>query len=142
MAVAEEEQTGQQDGSSAGRTALVAAAAAAATGAAAFAARKALSHDDEDDSRDDDDDDGDDGESMVSKLRPSKGKLSKSKGSSDMSSMLGNVAASAWDSAQGVILPMAEDAVAAAGKYLAEEAPDIVRERLVPRFIEAFNDAS
>ena len=141
MAVAEEEQTGQQDGSSAGRTALVAAAAAAATGAAAFAARKALSHDDEDDSRDDDDD-GDDGESMVSKLRPSKGKLSKSKGSSDMSSMLGNVAASAWDSAQGVILPMAEDAVAAAGKYLAEEAPDIVRERLVPRFIEAFNDAS
>ena len=141
MAVAEEEQTGQQDGSSAGRTALVAAAAAAATGAAAFAARKALSHDDEDDSRDDDDD-GDDGESMVSKLRPSKGKLSKSKGSSDMSSMLGNVAASAWDSAQGVILPMAEDAVAAAGKYLAEEAPDIVRERLVPRFIDAFNDAS
>jgi hypothetical protein len=141
MAVAEEEQTEQQDGSSAARTALVAAAAAAATGAAAIAARKALSHDDDDDSSDDDDG-GDDGESMVSKLRPSKGKLSKNKGKSDMSSMLGNVASSAWDSAQGVILPMAEDAVAAAGKYLAEEAPEIVRERLVPRFIEAFNDAS
>lgn len=140
MAVAEEEQTGQQDGSSATRTALVAAAAAAATGAAAIAARKALSHGDEDDSRDDDDDGGD--ESMVSKLRPGKGSRTKSKGKGDMSSLLGNVASSAWDSAQGVILPMAEDAMASAGKYLAEEAPDVVRERLVPRFIEAFNDAS
>jgi hypothetical protein len=136
MAVAEDEQTEQQNGSSGARTALVAAAAAAATGAAAIAARKALSHDDSDDS--DDDDDGGDGESMVSKLRPS----GKSKGKRDTSSVLSSAASSAWDSAQGVILPIAEDAVAAAGKYLAEEAPDIVRERLVPRFIEAFNDAS
>jgi hypothetical protein len=95
-----------------------------------------LSQDDSDDS--DDDDDGGDGESMVSKLRPS----GKSKGKRDTSSVLSSAASSAWDSAQGVILPIAEDAVAAAGKYLAEEAPDIVRERLVPRFIEAFNDAS
>jgi hypothetical protein len=136
MAVAEDEQTEQQNGSSGARTALVAAAAAAATGAAAIAARKALSHDDSNDS--DDDDDGGDGESMVSKLRPS----GKSKGKRDTSSVLSSAASSAWDSAQGVILPIAEDAVAAAGKYLAEEAPDIVRERLVPRFIEAFNDAS
>jgi hypothetical protein len=134
MAVAEDEQT-EQNGSSPARTALVAAAAAAATGAAAFAARKALSHDDQDDSGDDDDDGG---ESMVSKLKPS----SKSKGKRDTSSVLTSAASSAWDSAQGVILPIAEDAMAAAGKYLAEEAPDIVRERLVPRFIEAFNDAS
>jgi hypothetical protein len=137
MAVAEDEQTEQQDGSSTARTALMAAAAAAATGAAAIAARKALSHDDRDDSDDDDSDDGGDAESMVSKLRPSK-----SKGKRDTSSVLSSAASSAWDSAQGVILPIAEDAVAAAGKYLAEEAPDIVRERLVPRFIEAFNDAS
>jgi hypothetical protein len=136
MAVAEDEQTEQQNGSSGARTALVAAAAAAATGAAAIAARKAVSHDDSNDS--DDDDDGGDGESMVSKLRPS----GKSKGKRDTSSVLSSAASSAWDSAQGVILPIAEDAVAAAGKYLAEEAPDIVRERLVPRFIEAFNDAS
>mgnify|MGYP001038711928 CR=1 FL=1 len=39
-------------------------------------------------------------------------------------------------------MPIAEDAVASAGKYLAENAPDVVRERLVPRFIEAFNEAS
>jgi hypothetical protein len=139
MAVAKDEQTEEQNGSngsSATRTALVAAAAAAATGAAAIAARKAMSHDDQDDSGDDDDDGGD-GESMVSKLRPSKGKSKK-----DTSSLLTSAASSAWESAQGVILPIAEDAVAAAGKYLAEEAPDVVRERLVPRFIEAFNDAS
>lgn len=133
MAVAEDEQTEQQDGSSATRTALVAAAAAAATGAAAIAARKALSHDDSGD----DDDDGDDGESMVSKLKPGK-----SKSKRDTSSVLSSAASSAWESAQGVILPIADDAMAAAGKYLAEEAPDLVRERLVPKFIEAFNDAS
>jgi hypothetical protein len=130
MAVAEE-QTNQQDGSSATRTALVAAAAAAATGAAAFAARKALSHDDDDSGSDDD------GESMVSKLKPGR---NKSKG--DVGSVLSSAASSAWESAQGVILPIADDAMAAAGKYLAEEAPDLVRERLVPKFIEAFNDAS
>ena len=130
MAVAEEERT-EQDGSSGTRTALVAAAAAAATGAAAIAARKAFSHDDDSG----DDDDGGDGESMVSKLKPGKSKR-------DTSSVLSSAASSAWESAQGVILPIAEDAMAAAGKYLAEEAPDLVRERLVPKFIEAFNDAS
>lgn len=36
---------------------------------------------------------------------------------------------------------MAEDAAEPAGKYLAEYGPDIVRERIVPKFIEAFNDA-
>ena len=129
MAVAEEQT--EQDGSSGTRTALVAAAAAAATGAAAIAARKAFSHDDDSG----DDDDGGDGESMVSKLKPGKSKR-------DTSSVLSSAASSAWESAQGVILPIAEDAMAAAGKYLAEEDPDLVRERLVPKFIEAFNDAS
>jgi hypothetical protein len=37
---------------------------------------------------------------------------------------------------------MAEEAVAGAGRYLAERAPDVVKERLVPKFIEAFNEAS
>jgi hypothetical protein len=132
MAVAEEEQTEQRNGSSATRAALLAAAAAAATGAAAIAARKVLSHEDDDSASDDDD-----GQSMVSKLKPGKGK---SRG--DVSSVLSSAASSAWESAQGVILPIADDAMAAAGKYVAEEAPDLVRERLVPKFIEAFNDAS
>jgi len=123
MAVAEqEEQTEQHDGSSGPRTALMAAAAAAATGAATFAVRKALSHEGHGGGED--------------------GNGSKPKQAQGGGSILSNAASSAWDSASDVVLPMAEDAVAAAGRYLAERAPDVVRERLVPRFIEAFNEAS
>ena len=46
-----------------------------------------------------------------------------------------------WDRAQEVLLPMAEKAASAAGNFVAREAPDVVSERLVPRFIEAFNKA-
>src|SRR3954466_11181161 len=121
MAVAEQEQTEQQDeqenGQSGGsRTALKAAAAAAATGAATFAVRKALSHDDHHE------DDGDDSDSP----------RGKSKQNQNAGSILSTAASSAWDSASEVVLPMAEDAAAAAGRYLAERAPDVVRERLVP----------
>lgn len=123
MAVAEEEQTEQQDQSSVPRTALKAAAAAAATGAATFAVRKALSHEGHGGGGDD-------------------GNGSKPKQGQGSGSILSNAASSAWDSASEVVLPMAEDAVAAAGRYLAERAPDVVRERLVPRFIEAFNEAN
>jgi len=126
MPVAEQEQTEQQ-GSSGSGTAIKAAAAAAATGAAALAVRKALSHGEQDESGDGDDSNG-------SKPRSKKGK--------DAGSIIASAASSAWESAQDVVMPMAEDAVAAAGKYLAENAPDIVRERLVPKFIDAFNEAS
>jgi len=37
---------------------------------------------------------------------------------------------------------LAEDAADAAGKWTAENAPDLVRDRIVPRFIESFNDAA
>jgi hypothetical protein len=47
-----------------------------------------------------------------------------------------------WEAARDSLLPMAEDAAGAAGKYLANSAPDVVRERIVPRFISSFNDAS
>ena len=47
-----------------------------------------------------------------------------------------------WDSASDAVVPMAEEAADAAGKWLAENAPDIVRERIIPRFIEAFNEAA
>ena len=46
------------------------------------------------------------------------------------------------DSAPSSVLPLAEEAADAAGKWTAENAPDIVRDRIVPRFIEAFNDAA
>lgn len=129
MAVAEEERTDQQEESSSPRTALKAAAAAAATGAATYAVRKALEgHGDHGRSRDDGEEGGSGG--------------SKRKQGENASSILSTAAASAWDSASEVVLPLAEDAVAAAGRYLAERAPDVVRERLVPRFIEAFNEAN
>lgn len=124
------EQNGQQQDSSGTRaTALKAAAAAAATGAATLAVRKALSHDGQGD------DGGGDGDSGASRR-------SEGKGSQNAGSILSTVAASAWESASEVVLPMAEDAVAAAGRYLAESAPDVVKERLVPRFIDAFNEAN
>lgn len=102
-------------------TALAAAAAAAATGAATFAVRRALSHD------------GSDGPSSRS------GKSGERQGGG--TSILASAAASSWEAAADVLVPMAEDAAESAGKYLAEHGPDVLRERIVPKFIEAFNEA-
>lgn len=108
------------DGGNATRTAMKAAAAAAATGAAAVAVKKALSSSGSNGS--------DNGES--------------SKKSGDTGSLMKSVASGSWDAAQDAIVPLAGDAAAAAGKYLATSAPDVVKEQIVPRFIEAFNEAS
>jgi hypothetical protein len=101
-------------------TALAAAAAAAATGAATFAVRRALSHDGSNGSRGSGKSGGD---------------------RSGASSILASAAQSSWDAAADVLIPMAEDAAESAGRYLAEHGPEIVRERIVPKFIEAFNEA-
>jgi hypothetical protein len=126
MAVAEQEQQ-EQSGVSAHSTALKAAAAAAATGAATYAVKKAMSHGDS----------GGSGENGRERRERESGGSS-----SQGSSLLASAGASAWEAASGALLPMAEDAAEAAGKYLAQKAPDVVRERIVPRFIEAFNEAS
>jgi hypothetical protein len=101
-------------------TALAAAAAAAAGGAATFAVKRALSHDGKSHSRN-----GSSGSSRRSGAQ----------------TILASAASSSWDAAADVLIPMAEDAAESAGRYLAEHGPEIVRERIVPRFIEAFNDA-
>ncbi len=102
--------------------ALATAAAAAAAGAAVYGLRKALSsngvraplrH------GGDEGDNGDDGETGVNSLL-----------------------ATLWDSASGSLLPMAEQAAEAAGRWVAESAPEVVRCRIIPRFIEAFEDAA
>ena len=54
--------------------------------------------------------------------------------------ILASAAATSWDAAADVLLPMAEDAAEAAGKYLASHGPEIVRERIVPKFIDGFNN--
>jgi hypothetical protein len=108
--------------------ALATAAVAAAAGVGAYALRKALTsgsatslvpgRNGQGDGEDDDDE-GNGG---------SRG------GSSLLSTVL--------DSASSSLLPLAEEAAEAAGKWTAENAPDVVRDRIVPRFIESFNDAA
>lgn len=112
----ETESTG--GGSSTTRTAVKAAAAAAATGAAAVAAKKALS----------------------SRSNGSSNGESDSKKSGG--SLMTSIASGSWEAAQDAIVPLAADAAAAAGKYLAQSGPDVVKEEIVPRFIDAFNEAS
>src|SRR4051812_42828529 len=123
MAVAEQEKTGSNGGGGgAGSAALKAAAAAAATGAATYAVKRVRSHDSGKTG-------GGDGESSAKR---------KSGGSQ---SIFASAAATSWDAASDALMPMAEDATEAAGKYLATHGPEIVRERIVPKFIKAFNDA-
>jgi hypothetical protein len=108
-----------------GRAALKAAGAAAVTGAATFAAWRAFAHES--------------GGSSNGSEHNGHGESGSGGGSS---SMLASAAATGWDAARDSILPLAEEAAGAAGKYVGEHAPDIVKERILPRFIESFNEAA
>ena len=108
-----------ESGGSGARTAVKAAAAAAATGAAALAARKAFTH--------------------SSNSGSSNGDKSKGKGGS--STLLTSIASGGWDAARDAVIPLAEDAAGAAGTWLAKNGPEIVRDKIVPRFITSFNEA-
>lgn len=105
---------------SARKTVLTAAALAAATGATALAAKKVLSDRNEPRSR------GGDGEG---------GGGGKQQGNE---SLVTSMVTSGWDAARDSILPLAEDAASRAGEFVATAAPEIVRDTLVPRFIEGF----
>jgi hypothetical protein len=129
--MAEENQQQEQqhdEGSGAGQggggasTAVKAAAAAAATGVAAFAAKKALS-----------------GRGGSNGHSSNGGSPSSRRG--DIGSALNNVLSGGWEAARDALVPAAEDAAGAAGEYLAHSGPDVIRERIVPRFIESFNEA-
>jgi hypothetical protein len=121
MSVTEQE----KKGSGATNAALKAAAAAAATGAATYAVKKVRSHGDNDDSESSENGSG----------------RSKSKSSGSQGGILASAAATSWDAASEALVPMAEDVAEAAGKYLATHGPELLRDRIVPKFIEAFNDA-
>jgi hypothetical protein len=43
-----------------------------------------------------------------------------------------------WDAAKDSLLPLAESAARAAGRFTAEHSPELIRDRLIPPFIEAF----
>lgn len=106
--------------------ALATAAAAAAAGAAVYGLRKALASGGNgkaaSSEHDDYEDDGD--ESEEGGMRG------------------GGMLQSVWESASDSLVPLAEQAADAAGKWVAENSPDLVREHLVPRFIESFQDAA
>jgi hypothetical protein len=124
MADEENNETTEEQGGNGGnatRTAVKAAAAAAATGAAAVAVKKALG-----------------ARSNGSENGEASGE---SKKSGNSQSLMKSVAAGSWDAAQDALVPLAGDAAAAAGKFLAESGPDVVKEQIVPKFIDAFNEA-
>jgi len=106
-----------------GNTVLKAAAAAAATGAATYAVKKALSHDSESNGS------SNGSSSSASKLK------------SSGSGIIASAASTGWDAASDVLLPLADDMAEAAGKYVATHGPDVLRERIIPKFIDTFNDA-
>jgi hypothetical protein len=110
------------EGGGAAGTAMKAAAAAAATGVAALAAKKAFS------ARSGSNGQSSNGGAAVQK--PSEGP-----------SMLNSVLSGGWEAARDALLPAAEDAASAAGEYVANNGPDILRDRIVPRFIDSFNEA-
>jgi hypothetical protein len=115
--------------------ALATAAVAAAAGVAAYGLKKALSSGGGNGTslvphRNEQDDDGDDDDREQGQER--NGGLMRG------SSLLSTV----WDTASVSLLPLAEEAAEAAGKWTAENAPDVVRDRIVPRFIESFNEAA
>lgn len=115
----ESQQTNGGDSENGGNRAVRAAAIAAATGAAAIAAKKALS----------------------SREQSGEGK-SKSRSSGGDESMLVAMATSGWSAAKDSLLPFAEDAAGAAGQWIGSNGPDYVREKIVPRFIDGFENAS
>jgi hypothetical protein len=114
------EQTNGNDsnGGGTGRTAVRAAAIAAVSGATALAAKKAFV------------DRGGSGED-----KPERSQQKKKGGGNEV---FGSMVSSAWDSARDSLVPMLEDAASSAGEYLAQNGPEIVRETIVPRFIDGF----
>jgi hypothetical protein len=111
-----DEQT--QNGSNGRKTVLRAAALAAASGATAFAAKKAFSgrHD-------------------------SQSGEGRNRGQSGDESLFSSMLTSGWDSARDSLLPFAEEAATGAGEFVARNAPEMVRDNLVPKFISGFEGA-
>jgi len=57
------------------------------------------------------------------------------------SSLTRPVVHAAWEAARDHLVGPAEDAVAALGRHVAEHGPELLRDRLVPRFVESFEEA-
>jgi hypothetical protein len=106
--------------------ALATAAAAAAAGAAIYGLRKALSNGGgRGAGPGDNGDNGDDGDA---------GETGEGGGHSLLATL--------WESASDTILPMADQAARTAGGWVAANSPEVVRSRIVPQFVDGFEDAA
>jgi hypothetical protein len=110
-----EETNGGESNGGAGRTAVRAAAIAAVSGATALAAKKAFI------------------DRGSSEDKPERSP--RKRGNDDV---LSSMVSSAWDSARDSLVPMIENAATSAGEYLARSGPDLVKEAIVPSFIDGF----
>lgn len=129
--MSEQERDQEEQGGTASATAVKAVAAAAATGAATYAVRKALSSGSGPDEASATEHDADGSEERDDN------------GSSRSSGKIRQLATpSMLAGASQILLPLAEVAADSAGRYVAEHAPDAIREQVVPRFIKAFEKAS
>jgi hypothetical protein len=100
------------------------AAVAAASGATALAARKAytaLSSDEP-------------GEAQPRRER-------RSRAGGNTSTLVRESLTSGWNVARDAVVPLVEDAAERAGGYLAERAPEVIRDVVVPKFIAGFEQA-
>src|SRR5687767_7020184 len=124
-----EKQTGAENGSTNGGHGgfKTAAAASIAAGMSYMLAKRAL------------DQRGSGSSSAGSSGRDEKHERQTEKGGRTSDSLRSAVDALTWDRAQEMLVPLAERAASAAGSYAAREAPEIVSDRLIPRFIDAFN---
>lgn len=57
-------------------------------------------------------------------------------------SLRGLVTPSRLATTSQLLLPLAEEAASSAGRYVGEHAPETVREQVLPRFIDAFEEAT
>lgn len=101
-------------------SALAGAAVSAAVGVALYALRKALSEG---------------GGGLP--LREPERRDEHYEGESDHSLLV-----TVWDAASDAVLPLADNAADAAGRWAAVQAPAVIRERLLPRFIDSFRAAA
>src|ERR1051325_3020533 len=119
-----QEQEKQQEQSSPGPGTGTGGEGDAAAGAAAVAAKKVMS-----------------GRSGGSDGSSSNGGTPERQGGEGEGSILNSVLSGGWEAARAALLPAAEDAAGAAGEYVAQHGPDVLRERIVPRFVDSFNEA-
>jgi hypothetical protein len=159
-----QEQSEQHDSMSDRHRAIASATAALAGAAATFALRKALKRDDPDNQLDEGfssaTDEGDHDESAD--RAPDEGQEDNTERVNQEfddddpdresvhgdgpearnESVAGSALSGAWRSAAHTLIPLAETAATAAGRWTAEHSPTLLRDRLIPRLIDAFDEAS